>query len=82
MTGGQTETGLDIVEAGNYFLGGSLLSGGDSLSGSSTCQISLSLCRPKTPTWFRFEVPIWPIHTTLKRALRQRGDFDGIAGFG
>src|SRR6266404_6049644 len=55
----------------NHFLGGFLLSEGDSLSGSSTCQMSLSLCKPKTPTWFDSEVPICPIQTTLKRALRQ-----------
>ena len=66
MTGGQTGTGLDIVEAGDYFLGGFLFSGGDSLSGSSMCQMSLSLCRPKTPTWFDSEVPICPIQTTLR----------------
>src|SRR6266849_3724868 len=56
----------------NYFLGGLSLSGGESLSGSSTCQMSLSLCNPKTPTWFDSDVPICPIQTTLKRALRQR----------
>ena len=35
---------------GSYFLGGLSLSGGVVLSGSSTCQMSLSLCRPNKPT--------------------------------
>src|SRR6266404_3926524 len=39
-----------LMEAGSYFLGGLDLSGGVVPSGSSTCQMSLSLCRPNTPT--------------------------------